>query len=231
MTDEARRIAERYERRDAAAEAGRYARCNADVLASSHERQRAIVSLLKAWGAPDLSALDILEVGCGTGANLQELLFLGATPERLRGVELLPERAAEARRRLPAGVRIVEGDATQADVTPAAFDVVYQAVVFSSILDPQFQQQLADRMWSWVRPGGVVLWYDFTFDNPSNPDVRGVGLRRVRRLFPVGHLRLKRVTLAPPIARRVARIHPSLYALFNVLPLLRTHVLCLIEKP
>ena len=41
-------------------------------------------------------------------------------------------------------------------------------------------------MWRWVRPGGGVLWYDFTFDNPRNPDVRGVPLARVRELFPHG---------------------------------------------
>ncbi len=26
---------------------------------------------------------------------------------------------------------------------------------------------LLDRMWRWVKPGGGVLWYDFTFDNPK----------------------------------------------------------------
>jgi hypothetical protein len=36
--------------------------------------------------------------------------------------------------------------------------------------------------------------------------------------------------LAPPIALRVCRIHPSLYGLFNAFPFLRTHVLCWIGK-
>ena len=29
-------------------------------------------------------------------------------------------------------------------------------------------------MWAAVKPGGGVLWYDFTVDNPRNADVRGV---------------------------------------------------------
>jgi len=86
-------------------------------------------------------------------------------------------------------------------------------------------------MWQWVRPGGGVLWYDFTFNNPSNPDVRGVQLKRVRELFPQGRISVRRVTLAPPISRRVVRIHPTMYAVFNALPLLRTHILCFIQKP
>jgi len=72
---------------------------------------------------------------------------------------------------------------------------------------------------------------DFTFDNPRNPDVRGVPAARLRALFPEGRIVARRVTLAPPVARRVCSIHPSLYTVFNALPLLRTHLLCWIEKP
>ena len=76
-----------------------------------------------------------------------------------------------------------------------------------------------------------MLWYDFTVNNPRNPDVRGVPLARVRELFPHGHITTRRVTLAPPISRLVCRVHPAAYGLFNALPWLRTHVLCWIAKP
>jgi len=55
-------------------------------------------------------------------------------------------------------------------------------------------------------------------------------LSRVRALFPQGRVQAQRITLAPPIARRVTRLHPSLYTLFNTLSALRTHVLCWIAK-
>ena len=92
------------------------------------------------------------------------------------------------------------------------------------------QQRLADAMWRWVRPGGGVLWYDFTVDNPRNPDVRGIALARVRRLFPQAALSHERVTLAPPLARAVTRLHPGLYTVFNLIPLLRTHLLAWAQK-
>jgi hypothetical protein len=85
-------------------------------------------------------------------------------------------------------------------------------------------------MWRWLRPGGAVLWYDFTFDNPANRDVRGLPPARVRALFPRARITSRRVTLAPPIARRLCRVHPALYALFDI-PLLRTHLLAWISKP
>ncbi|MGZ7259737.1 hypothetical protein ACXWO8_09385, partial [Streptococcus pyogenes] len=74
-------------------------------------------------------------------------------------------------------------------------------------------------MWRWLKPGGAVVWYDFTVDNPRNPDVRGVPLSRVRALFPQGRLTARRVTLAPPLARAL----PAAYALLNIIPWLRTH--------
>jgi SAM-dependent methyltransferase len=227
--EETGRVVERYARR--AARDDRYAPWRPEVLATVHERQRAIVRAFVAAGRTDFAALRLLEVGCGAGGNLLELLRLGFAPEHLRGVDLLPERVAQARAALPASVGLDAGDATALDLAPASQDVVFVATVFSSLLDDVFQHRLADTMWRWVAPGGAVLWYDFTFDNPRNPDVRGVPLRRIRELFPKGRITARRVTLAPPLARAVVRVHPALYTLFNALPLLRTHLLCWIAKP
>ena len=222
-------IRRRYERRSALP-ADRYSRFRPDVLAAWHERQRALVGLLRAGGVRSLGGLEVIEVGCGSGANLLELLALGAEPERIVGNDLLPERLARARAVLPSGVRLLAGDASGLSLGEASFDIVYQSTVFSSILDDGLQQRLADAMWRWTAPGGGVLWYDFTVDNPWNADVRGIPLRRVRALFPSGRLLVRRVTLAPPLARLVVRVHPSLYGLLSCVPWLRTHVLCWIAK-
>ena len=221
-------VAERYARRAAT---DRYSMLRPDVWQTLQERQRAMLRLFARLGFADLSTLRLLEVGCGSGANLQELLRLGFAPQQLSGAELLPERIAQARAGLPASIALFEGDATQLDLAPASFDIVFVSTVFSSLLDAAFQQRLADTMWRWVKPGGGVLWYDFTVNNPRNADVRGVPLGRVRALFPQGRLQHERATLAPPIARAVTRVHPALYTLFNTVPLLRTHVLAWIAKP
>jgi hypothetical protein len=138
---------------------------------------------------------------------------------------------ALARACLPAAVSLFEGDATRLQVEPGSQDVVFVSTVFSSLLDDGFQQQLAEVMWRWVKPGGGVLWYDFIVNNPRNPDVRGVPVSRVRALFPQGRLQCQRVTLAPPIARAVTGVHTGLYPVFNAVPLLRTHVLAWVAKP
>jgi SAM-dependent methyltransferase len=226
--NEPQAVIERYARR---APGDRYSLLKPDVWQTVQERQRALLRLFVRLGWNDLATRRLTEVGCGSGGNLLEMLRIGFQPEHLTGIELLPERYAQARRVLPAATMLHAGDAAQAPMDAASQDVVLQSTVFSSLLDDAFQRQLAAAMWRWVKPGGGVLWYDFTVDNPRNPDVRGVPLKRVRELFPHGAITTQRVTLAPPIARRVSRWHPSLYTVFNLLPALRTHLLCWIEKP
>ena len=226
--EEAQAVRARYAKR--APQDPRYSLLSPAALRAVQERQRALLRLFADLGWNDLSTRRVLEVGSGTGSNLLELLWMGFRPEHLSGIELLPERHAEARARLPAAVALSQGDATSLEIAAQSADAVLQATVFSSLLDDAFQQRLADAMWRAVKPGGGVLWYDFTVDNPRNPDVRGVPLARVRELFPRGRLQARRVTLAPPLARLVSRVHPALYGVFNALPVLRTHLLAWIAK-
>ncbi len=226
--DEAAAIHDRYSRRTGSE---RYSMLRPDVWQTQQERQRAMLQLFARLGWTELSSQRLLEVGCGAGGNLVELLRLGFAPSRLTGVELLAERYAVAREVLPESTILVLADATALELEPLSQDIVYVSTVFSSLLDDTYQARLADAVWRWVKPGGGVLWYDFTIDNPRNPDVRGVPLARIRSLFPAGKLETTRVTLAPPLARRLCGIHPLLYTIANTIPLLRTHVLAWIAKP
>ena len=227
-TTELQAVEQRYARRG---QPDRYSLLQPDVWQTVQERQRAMLRLFSRLGFHDLSRLTAMEVGCGAGGNLLELLRMGFRPEHLSGAELLAERYAMARSLLPPAVTLWQGDASVLAIEPASRDIVCQHTVFSSLLDDGFQQLLASAMWSWVKPGGGVLWYDFTVDNPRNRDVRGVPLRRLRQLFPQARLQYNRVTLAPPLARLACRVHPSLYTAFNALPVLRTHVLAWLENP
>lgn len=227
--EETQLVSERYARRQVG---NRYSMLRPEVWLGMQERQRAILRLFQQdlhWQT--MADKTLLEVGCGHGGNLLEFLRFGFLPENLSGSELLEERVKAARYSLPAATTIHEGDSIAADIAHNSQDIVFQSVVFSSLLDNNFQQTLANQMWQWVKPGGGILWYDFIYNNPSNPDVRGVSIKRVKELFPSKHMIIRSVTLAPPISRRICKIHPNLYHLFNMTPWLRTHVLIWIAKP
>lgn len=219
-------IATRYAAR--AGKAGLYDPLLPVSIAFRHEREKALAAILRdLLGSRALGEIRILEIGCGNGRNLADLVLWGADPEKLVGNELLPERLEAARRILPPGVRLLPGNAAALDLPDAGFDIILQSTVFSSILDPGLRIALARNMWRMLAPGGAVIWYDFTVNNPANPDVAGIPVREIRRLFPEARYSGRRLTLAPPIARRVPGV---LHALLNAFPFLRTHVMARLGK-
>lgn len=220
----------RYAQRDTAADAARYSLyTNAAAMQAQQERLRSMACIWSAHGWHSLAQKRLLEVGCGSGGNLLDLLRLGATPELLGGIELQPERAAVARASLPEAVTLLEGDACQQYVAPASQDAVLAFTLFSSLLASDFRHHMAQALWRWVAPGGGVLIYDFVVNNPGNPDVRGIPLRELQALFPAAQIHSRRLTLAPPIARRLPRwmLSPSAPLLWP----LRTHRLTWAVKP
>jgi SAM-dependent methyltransferase len=223
-------VRERYARREKTARHSLYGPFMASTYMPDQERTRALIAWVNECSIAPVERRKVLEIGCGTGVNLLQFLSFGFSPENLVGNELLEDRIAIARKRLPAALALHSGDAIGLQLPQESFDVVLQSTVFTSILDSAFKRQLAEKMWSLVRPGGGVLWYDFMFDNPRNRDVQGVSLAEIDKLFPVRANWMRRITLAPPIARTVTRIHPSLYTLVNLVPWLRTHCLCWIQK-
>lgn len=201
-----------------------------ELVMRAQAYERALARLLRDCGVRGLGRLSLLEVGCGEGINLLQFIRLGFHPALMVGNDLRAEALEVAGRILPASVRLIAGEAGATDFGQAAFDVVAQSTVFSSILDDALQAAVARRMWAAVKPGGGVLWYDLAVGNPWNPDVRGVPRARVAALFPQGRITARRVTLAPPAARLAARVHPALYAALDALPWLRSHLLCWIKK-
>jgi ubiquinone/menaquinone biosynthesis C-methylase UbiE len=190
-----------------------------------------IASMMRKAGMTDPTGISVLEIGCGAGGNLTEFIRMGLDPARMTGIELVDERLEQARERLPGSVTLIAGDAAQQPVAPESQSIVMLSTVMSSVLDDAFQERLAAVAWAAVKPGGALLWYDFAYNNPRNPDVRGVPFKRVQALFPEATTIKRRVTLAPPIARRVAAVHPFFYTVFNTVPLLRSHLVCWLAKP
>lgn len=201
------------------------------VLMAGQELERSLIATLLRNGQLPPEGRKVLDVGCGSGMHLLRFLRLGFEPGNLQGVDLIPERVEKARTILPAASTIRIGSASHIDAEDQSVDIVYQSLVFSSILDPALRESVAREMWRVCKPGGGVLWYDFTYNNPKNPSVVGIPMKMVRELFPDADISYRRVTLAPPIARVVSRIHCALYSVVGAVPLLRTHVVAWLSKP
>lgn len=225
------RIRAEYARRDRdPAVRDRYSPFRPDALFAAQTRERAVLRLLGQAGYEPLDRVSVLDVGCGEGGVLADLIRWGADPARLCGCDLLPGRVGAARRVLPAATRLAVADGGALPYPAASFDLVLQFTMLTSVLDDPLRQRIAAEMWRVLRPDGAILSYDFRFRRPDNPAVQAIQPRELCALFPQGACQTRRVTLAPPIARALARWSWLACELLAWVPWLRTHDLILIRK-
>jgi ubiquinone/menaquinone biosynthesis C-methylase UbiE len=225
---ETERIARAY--RELEEHTGRWDSRNPGNQAILAERRRRTARLLTLEGFVPLGERHVLEVGSGRGAELAWLRELGASPKNLAGIDLLPDRVSAARWAYPE-FDLRTGNAEQLPFPDASFDLVLAITIFSSILDPGMAANVAREIVRVMRPGGGLLWYDFRYNSPANRHVHGVTSGRVRELFPMLRGKLKRLTLLPPLARRLGPLAPAAYPVLVLVPPLRSHMLGLLRKP
>lgn len=203
------RIKEVYAGRDAVGKPSLYAWHRQEVLLNQYRFQAVAALLLKANGLSELSRIEILDVGCGTGSWLRTLLGWGACAERLHGIDLLQDRIDQAKS-LGGGIDYQIASGYKIPFPDGSIDLVSAHTVFSSILDGSHRKALADEMVRVLRPDGKVLIYDYRISDPRNPDTVGIRKFEIKRLFPECFLKVRSLTLAPPISRRMAPVSPLL---------------------
>jgi SAM-dependent methyltransferase len=207
----------------------RYSLFTPGQLYITQSLERRIIETFRCNGFYPLRGKKVLEVGCGTGWALRELLALGARPENLAGVDLLDHAVEEAERLSPKmDLRCV--NAENLPFPDRAFDMVMQLTTFTSILDHGVKKRVAGEMLRVLSHSGIVLWYDYFVSKPTNPDVKGIGRREILRLFPDCSFDFRKVTLAPPITRAVAPHSFLLCYLLDKIAWLRTHYLVVVKK-
>lgn len=208
----------------------RYSKFNLGHLFILQVLESQLLNLLRRKYIAPLDEKKILEIGCGTGYWLREFINWGAQPQNLFGVDLLAERVAKAKRLCPDAVQIECGSATKLGFADGSFDLVLQSTVFSSVLNLSTKQQIASEMLRVVKVNGAVLWYDFHMNNPRNPDVQGLKKPEIFQLFPNCRIELKRITLAPPLARFLAPYSLLTCYLLERVKVFNSHYLGIIRK-
>ncbi len=226
---EKNRIETEYRRRESEVEADLYAPWQPAESFIVSERKNTAARLLQKAGKFPVAGDKCLEIGFGKLGWLADLLSWGLRETNLHGIELDEKRARVAQNALPkADLRI--GDAANLPWENDSFKFVVASTVFSSILDSDVRKLIAAEISRVLISGGVFVWYDLAVDNPRNPNVKGINAKELKNLFPQFEGEIKRVTLAPPIARTVAPRSLTLAAILNAFPFLRTHLLAVLVK-
>jgi ubiquinone/menaquinone biosynthesis C-methylase UbiE len=142
-------ISHRYDRL-----AGVYGAVSAAFLLRPRIRDEAVGRLELCPGG------SVLEVGCGTGANLDRLVERVGPTGTVTGVDLSPrmlERAERLRREHGwENVTLLEGDAETLDLRER-FDAVLFSLSYSVLPEPR---RTLERVWRRLQPGGSVVVMD-----------------------------------------------------------------------
>ncbi|MDD5530170.1 MAG: class I SAM-dependent methyltransferase [bacterium] len=238
--EEAERIKEAYKKRekdiispettgDAVKKLNRYSFFNPAYLFMIQRMEWDFLDILKEYNINEVSDKKILDIGCGIGAMLRNLIKYGAKPGNLYGIDLLSDRI-ELAKKLNPNIDFRCEDCSNLSFEDGSFDIIMQFTVFTSILDDEMKNSIAKEMLRLLKPGGVIVWYDFHKDNPNNKDVKGVREKEIYKLFNGCDIYLKKVTLAPPITRFVAPLSFSLAYLLEKMKFLNTHYIGIIRK-
>lgn len=176
------------------------------------------------FGRDDLSGLSLLDVGCGTGNAILEFQLMGFSEKLICGVDLLEDRIAKCCKRVSQSCEIFACNFLEFDFGDRKFDVIHQSVVISSILDSSLRESFAKKMASLMSENGMIISYDFRFNNPKNSDVRGLKPFEIREFWKEKTLRLEYLTIAPPISRYLPAVF---FPLVDIRPL-RSHCLAIV---
>ncbi len=237
---EIKRILQAYADRDSLGLSNQYVYTNPAFLFHMQERERAIIKILK-QNKININNKKILEIGCGSGHILNRFLEFGV--QEAHGIELQTQRVNQAHHLYPR-TQIISGNAGQLPYEDNSFDLVMQFMCFSSILEKNLKEKIANEMWRVLKPGGCILWYDlrpllsifeiiinFIYRNKPSTTIKKIPLSEIKQLFTKGSkISCQRTSLLFNLAGLSKYSYLLTYYL-SLFPILCTHNLTIIKKP
>ena len=158
----------------------------------------------------------ILDVGCGNGIGLIQMLRLGFDPRRMSGIDIDSDRITQARERVP----LADLQCASAETMPYAdgsFDIVMESTMFVLMPSEETARRIAGEMVRVTRQGGYLMLIDWRYSKPGSDVYKAMNPKRIAGLFGVGEstdvVARERGALVPPLGRRLSRFTPSLYFL------------------
>jgi demethylmenaquinone methyltransferase/2-methoxy-6-polyprenyl-1,4-benzoquinol methylase len=182
-------------------------------LGPTYDRYAAVLSFGQdaRWRRFLVSRIDVgprdtvLDVATGTGAVARELLATKGC--NVVGLDQSREMLAEARRRLPSSVKLVEADAQELPFPTAAFDALTFTYLLRYVDEPAATLRELARV---VRPGGTIAGLEFAVP-------RGVW-RALWELYVRAGLPLAGRTISPGWARVGGFLGPSIKEFYERWP-------------
>ena len=208
-------------------------RINPEVL---FQTLAAEASLVRAMGSLDHNpqTARVLDVGCGGGGNIYQLLRMGYDPALITGIEIQSERLDGAKKLYP-HIRWVDGDATQMTFETGGFDLVFESTMFATLPNDTVRSAIASEMVRVCKPGGYLVLVDWRTPKPGDSNYKALTQRELRKLFAIGRdtalAGVFKGALVPPVGRFLSKYASWLYfPIAKLFPVLVGQVVYVLKK-
>jgi ubiquinone/menaquinone biosynthesis C-methylase UbiE len=206
---------------------------NSEVTFQRFAFDASIISALRSMKIDSISS-NILDVGCGNGGSFFNFLRLGFEPSMMYGIDILPERIDEGRKRFP-NINFFCDDARKMNFSDNTFDLVLEVGMFIQVTSDELSQQIASEMLRVAKPSGYILLVDWRYSKPLNSDYKGLSQKRIANLFDLENKSkfrgVYKGALVPPIGRFFSKNMPYAYFFIqSVLPVLVGQTATVLQK-
>ncbi len=176
----------------------------------------------------------VLDVGCGSGGDLFNLLRLSYNSSNITGIDILNERILEAKSVL-SNSEFYNMDASVMQFGDNAFHLVFESTMFATLTDDLLSERIAKEMVRVCAKGGYIMLIDWKTPNPFSKEYKALDKFRLNQLFlhdkNLELVGIYKGALVPPLGRFLSKYLQSLYFLVQRLfPIAVGQVVYLIKK-
>lgn len=202
-----------------------------DNLGNKAIYQDRLINIIQLLNDYEINLIDkkILDVGCASGNIFPLLNELGANKKNINGIDIRPNSIEDAKKIFPDHSLSIM-DARKLIYADNSFDLIITFTLFSSILESKYRKQIADEIIRVLKPGGVILYYDFRYKNPFNSNVIQINYNEIKNLFPMMEKKIKQITVFPPLVRKLGVLTKIFYPILSNIVFLNTHYIGLFRK-
>lgn len=127
-----------------------------------HSRENAVVKLLllSLFNFDHVSYKSVLDIGCGDGFTLRELLRLGIRPSNCYGIDASEDRIKDAKEYSAPSMQFVVGDAKKLPYKDKTFDIVTLFTLLSSVISKEERKQIISEAKRVLAPNGIIIVYE-----------------------------------------------------------------------
>lgn len=146
----------------------------------------------------------ILEIGCGTGNNFTNYLKFGVQDKDIYGLDLIIERLLTPKK-IYKNVKLINNDSQFIPFKSKSFDIIFQFVVFSSILDDNVCKNIASEMLRVLKDDGMIIWYDAHGGKMMSEHTRSFSENQIKKYFPNCKYEFKRIIPKTQLSLRLSK--------------------------